>query len=205
VTQLVMATANPDKAAEIAAILEPAGLVLLPRPSWVPPVEETGLTLEENALLKGRALVSATGSPSIADDTGLEVVALDGAPGVRSARFASEEATYEENVALLVSRMEGVPDRRARFRTVAAAVFPDGSEVAAEGTVEGTIGTSPRGEGGFGYDPVFIPDEGNGRSFAEMTTAEKNACSHRARAFAALVTLLKARLDGSGEPRWASG
>jgi XTP/dITP diphosphohydrolase len=198
-----MATANPDKAAEIATILEPAGLALLPRPSWVPPVEEIGLTLEENALLKGRALVAATGSPSIADDTGLEVLALNGAPGVRSARFAGEEATYEENVALLVSRMEGASDRRARFRTVAAAVFPDGSEVAAEGTVEGTIGTSPRGKGGFGYDPVFIPDEGDGRSFAEMTPAEKNACSHRARAFAALVTLLNARLTGSGGPRCA--
>jgi XTP/dITP diphosphohydrolase len=205
VRQLVIATANPDKAAEITAILEPAGLALVPRPSWVPAVEEIGLTLEENALLKGRALVAATGSPSIADDTGLEVVALDGAPGVRSARFAGEEATYEENVALLVSRMEGVRDRRARFRTVAAAVFPDGSEVAAEGTVEGTIATSPRGEGGFGYDPVFIPDEGDGRSFAEMTAAEKNACSHRARAFAALVTLLEARLEGSGGPRSAPG
>ncbi|MBO0713371.1 MAG: RdgB/HAM1 family non-canonical purine NTP pyrophosphatase [Acidimicrobiales bacterium] len=193
VTSLVLATANPDKAAEMAAILEPAGVSLVPRPPWVPPVEETGSTLEENALLKARALVAATGSPSVADDTGLEVVALDGAPGVQSARFAGEDATYEDNVALLLSRLEGVPDRRARFRTVAVAAFPDGSAVVAEGMVEGAIGTTRQGSGGFGYDPVFVPTGGGGRSFAEMTPAEKNARSHRARAFSSLVALLKAR------------
>lgn len=198
-TRLVLATANPDKAVEIAAILEPAGLTLLPRPSWVPEVEEVGRTLEENALVKARALLVATGSPAIADDTGLEVMALDGDPGVRSARFAGEDATYEDNVALLLCRLEGAADRRARFRTVAVAAFPDGSELVAEGTVEGAIASSPRGEGGFGYDPVFIPRDGDGRSFAEMTATEKNAGSHRAHAFAALVVLLQARREVPGD------
>lgn len=201
VTSLVLATANPDKAAEITAILEPAGLALVPRPAWVAPVEETGTTLEENARLKARALASATGAPSVADDTGLEVVALSGAPGVQSARFAGEEATYEDNVALLLSRLEGAADRRARFRTVAVATFPDGSELIAEGIVEGTISRTPRGVGGFGYDPVFVPTDGDGRSFAEMTAAEKNARSHRARAFSSLRSLLEARREGPGRPR----
>jgi XTP/dITP diphosphohydrolase len=199
VTRLVLATANPDKAVEIAAILELAGVTLLPRPAWVPEVEETGRTLEENALLKARALLVATGSPSIADDTGLEVVALGGDPGVRSARFAGEDATYEDNVALLLSRLEGAADRRARFRTVAVAAFPDGSELVAEGTVEGTIATSARGEGGFGYDPVFVPSEGDGRSYAEMMATEKNAGSHRGHAFVALLALLEARQEISGD------
>jgi XTP/dITP diphosphohydrolase len=200
VTSLVLATANPDKAAEIAAILEPAGLALFPRPLWVAPVEETGRTLEENALLKARALTVATGSPSVADDTGLEVLALDGAPGVQSARFAGEDATYADNVSLLLSRLEGVPDRRARFRTVAVAAFPDGSELIAEGMVEGAITTARRGTGGFGYDPVFVPTDGDGRSYAEMTPEEKNARSHRARAFSCLVDLLKARPATPGHP-----
>lgn len=189
--RLVAATANPDKAAEIAAILEGMGVVLLPRPPWISSVEETGSTLEENALLKARAVVAATGSPSVADDTGLEVVALGGAPGVHTARFAGEGATYRSNVAMLLSRLKGVSDRRARFHTVAVAAFPDGSEVVAEGTVEGAIAIDRRGQGGFGYDPVFVPLEGDGRTFAEMTPEEKNACSHRARAFSRLAALLK--------------
>lgn len=201
VTSLVLATANPDKAAEMAAILEPAGLSLVPRPPWVAPVEETGTTLEENALLKARALTAATGSPSVADDTGLEVAALGGAPGVESARYAGEDATYEDNVTLLLSRLEGVTDRRARFRTVAVAAFPDGSELVAEGMVEGAISPARRGAGGFGYDPVFVPTDGDGRSYAEMTPSEKNARSHRARAFSSLVDLLKARRAEPGRLR----
>lgn len=182
--RLVLASASPDKAAEIAAIL--TGHEVLPRPVDVPDVEETGTTLEENARLKAVALVSATGEAAVADDTGLEVVALGGAPGVYSARYAGEDATYADNVAKLLAALSGVDDRRARFRTVALARFPDGREVIAEGVVSGTIAVAARGEAGFGYDPLFVPDGGDGRTFAEMTSVEKHAVSHRGRAFRAL-------------------
>jgi len=155
-----------------------------------------GESLEDNARLKARAVLEATGSAAIADDTGLEVVALGGAPGVRSARFAGERATYADNVAKLLSCLEGVEDRRACFRTVALAVLADGTELVAEGRVEGTIATEPRGEGGFGYDPVFVPLEGGGLSFAEMPLADKNRISHRGRAFRALAGLIRARTGG---------
>ena len=188
--RFVLATANPDKAREISDIL--SSFQLLPRPTSVPEIEETGATLSENALLKARALVTATGVAAVADDTGLEVYALDGAPGLYSARFAGERATYSDNVARLLRDLDGVsPDRRgARFRTVAVAVWPDGREEVAEGKVDGSIALSPRGRGGFGYDPVFIPTEGDGRTFAEMTADEKHAISHRARAFISLATRL---------------
>lgn len=188
--RFVLASANPDKAREIAAIL--AGHDLVPRPAEVPDVEETGETLEENARLKAVALVEATGEAAVADDTGLEVTALDGAPGVYSARFAGEHATYADNVDKLVRSLEGVDDRRARFRTVALARFPDGREVVAEGVVDGLIAVEARGAGGFGYDPLFVPDEGDGRTFAEMTSEEKHAISHRGRAFRALDARLGA-------------
>jgi len=188
--RIVLATANPDKAREIEELLD--GFELVPRPASLPDVEETGATLVENALLKAHAVCDATGEPAVADDTGLEVDALDGAPGVFSARFAGPAATYDENVAKLLAALDGVPEdaRRARFRTVAAARFPDGREVVAEGAVEGTIADARRGRGGFGYDPVFVPDDGDGRTFAEMTLAEKQAVSHRARAFSALAKAL---------------
>ncbi|HEX2038390.1 MAG TPA: RdgB/HAM1 family non-canonical purine NTP pyrophosphatase [Acidimicrobiales bacterium] len=186
--RLVLASANPDKAREIAALLD--GFDVLPRPADVPDVEETGSTLLENARLKARALVEATGEAAVADDTGLEVAALDGAPGVYSARYAGEGATCDDNVAKLLDALRGSTDRRARFRTVALALFPDGREVAAEGVVDGTIAEARRGEGGFGYDPVFVPDDGDGRTFAELSPDEKNAISHRGRAFRALAALL---------------
>lgn len=186
--KLVLASANPDKAEEIAALLD--GFEILPRPSWVGEVEETGETLEENALLKARAIVAATGEAAVADDTGLEVDALGGAPGVHSARYAGPGATYADNVAALVAALEGRPDRSARFRTVAVACFPDGREVLAEGTVDGTIATRPRGDAGFGYDPLFVAKGCGGRTFAEMTADEKNVVSHRGRAFRALASLL---------------
>jgi XTP/dITP diphosphohydrolase len=185
----VLASANPDKAAEIAEILG-SSVVLLPRPADVPDVEETGSTLEENALLKAHALVEATGRHAIADDTGLEVDALGGAPGVYSARYAGEGATYADNVAKLVSSLKDEVDRRARFRTVACAVRTDGTEVVVDGSIGGQIADHPRGTGGFGYDSVFIPDDGDGRTFAEMTPAEKHAISHRGRAFRALARSL---------------
>ncbi len=126
----------------------------------------------------------------MADDTGLEVTSLDGAPGVLSARFAGPGATYADNVAALLRALGPAQDRSARFRTVAIACFPDGREVMAEGTVEGVITLEPRGEGGFGYDPVFVPDGCGGRTFAEMTMQEKNSVSHRGRALRALAVKL---------------
>ena len=193
--KLVLATANPDKAREITEVLRDAGLTieLLPRPDDVDEVDETGDTLEANARLKAVALCDATGLAALADDTGLEVDALGGAPGVRSARFAGDDVTYADNVNKLLDVLREVPlaDRTARFATVAIARFPDGREIAAIGTVEGTIATDPRGAGGFGYDPVFSPVEGDGRTFAEMSAAEKHAVSHRGRAFRTLADGLR--------------
>jgi XTP/dITP diphosphohydrolase len=202
VTTFVLATANPDKAAEIRDVLAAARapIVLEPRDPSIPEVEENGTTLEENARLKAGAICAATGAPAIAEDTGLEVDALDGAPGVRSARFAGESASYADNCALLLRRLEDVePSRRvARFTTVAIACWPDGREVAAIGTVEGCIASAPRGAGGFGYDPVFVPDEGDGRTFAEMSAEEKHELSHRGRAFRTLADGLRI-LDAVGD------
>jgi XTP/dITP diphosphohydrolase len=192
--RIVLATANPDKAAEIAAILAAAapGLELVPRPAEVDEVEETGDTLADNARLKAAALVAATGLPALADDTGLLVDALDGAPGVHSARWAGPGATSADNVELLLRKLEGVPDgrRTARFATVAVLRWPDGRELVRDGLVEGTITASPRGDRGFGYDPVFAPDEGGGATFAEMEPQAKHALSHRGRAFRALAQAL---------------
>lgn len=192
----VLATANPDKAREIAEIVGD-DIELIPRPPDVPDVDETGETLLDNARLKARALASATGRPALADDTGLEVDALGGAPGVRSARYAGEPSDPVANVAKLLAALvgKGSPDaRRARFRTVAVAAWPGGTEVVAEGTVEGWIAPEPRGDGGFGYDPVFVPDEGVGATFGEMSADEKHAMSHRGRAFRDLAE----RLAGGG-------
>ena len=193
--RLVLASANPDKAAEIAAILRRAvpGLDLAPRPADLADVDETGTTLLENARLKAAAVAAATGEAAVADDTGLVVDALGGAPGVWSARYAGEGATYTDNVAKLLRELAGVddPDRRtARFETVALVRWPDGREVAATGAVQGLIAMDARGAGGFGYDPVFVPTEGDGRTFAELSADEKHALSHRGRAFRALAAEL---------------
>ncbi len=196
--RLVLATANPDKAAELQAILkeELDDLIeLVGRPRGVGEVEETGESLEDNARLKAVAIVAATGEAAVADDTGLEVAALGGAPGIWSARFAGEEATYADNVAKLLALLEGKVDRRACFRTVVVCRFPDGKEITGEGVVEGEIVTAPRGLGGFGYDPVFAPEGGGGRTFAEMNPAEKHGLSHRGRA----LRLFAARLKTSEE------
>jgi XTP/dITP diphosphohydrolase len=193
--RLVVASANPDKVAEIAAILEPAGVELEPRPESVPDVVEDADTLEGNARLKAVAIADAVDAAAVADDTGLEVDALDGAPGVWSARFAGEDATYADNVTKLLAELQRVgalaPDRRrARFRTVALVRWPDGSELAVDGVVEGHIAPEASGDRGFGYDPVFVPDDPGDRTFAEMTPAEKHAVSHRGRAFRALARAL---------------
>ncbi|MGD1011089.1 MAG: RdgB/HAM1 family non-canonical purine NTP pyrophosphatase [Acidimicrobiales bacterium] len=190
----MLATANLEKAAELRTILdaELGGFMeLVPRPSGIEAVEETGESLEDNARLKAVALVLATGEAAVADDTGLEVAALGGAPGVRSARFAGEGASYEDNVAKLLTVLAGETDRRARFRTVVICRFPDGREIVADGVAEGEIASTPRGAGGFGYDPVFIPDGGGGLTFAEMNQAEKNRISHRGLALLSFVAQLK--------------
>ena len=191
IERLVLASANPDKAAEIEAIIGAAlpGVTLVARPVSVPDVVEDGETLLDNARLKAVAVADATGEPALADDTGLEVDALDGAPGVFSARYAGAKATYAANVAKLLDALSGADNRRARFRTVAVVRWPDGREVVGEGFVTGRIASSPRGEGGFGYDPVFVPD-GFDRSYAELSAAEKNAMSHRSRALSALASQL---------------
>jgi XTP/dITP diphosphohydrolase len=190
--QLVCASANPDKVAEIQRLLD--GMVdLLPRPSHVPDVVEDAGSLLGNARLKAAALCAATGMPAVADDTGLEVDALDGAPGVDAAHYAGEGCTYAENRSKLLSEMAGVSDRRAAFKTVAIVVWPDGSELHVEGVCPGVITTVERGEIGFGYDSVFQPDEGGGATFAEMGVEAKNAISHRGRAFRALLDALAQR------------
>ena len=184
----VSATGNPDKLREIVAILGDE-IELLPRPEGLAEPEENAATLEGNARIKAVCVAEASGLPAIADDTGLEVDALEGEPGVRSARFAGENATYEDNVGLLLERLQGVAAtaRTARFRTIALARWPDGRQVIAEGVVEGIIAITPRGNNGFGYDPVFIPSDNPDRTLAEMTNKEKNAISARGRAFRQLL------------------
>lgn len=193
--RLVVATANLDKAREIRAVLEHAGAAveLVPRPDDVPEVEETGLTLIENARLKAVALRDATGLAALADDTGLEVDALGGAPGVWSARYAGEDATYADNVAKLLREVDSVrrASRTARFRTAVVLATPDGEELVAEGVVEGVIVAEPRGTGGFGYDSVFAPAGAGGRTFAELEPDHKHALSHRGRALRALAARLR--------------
>ncbi|MCB0962373.1 MAG: hypothetical protein KDA98_03590, partial [Acidimicrobiales bacterium] len=167
--QVVLASANPKKAAEIRAILGDH-VDLVPRPADVPEVVEDAPDFEGNARLKALALAAATGLAALADDSGLEVDALGGAPGVRSARYASapgDEGNADDaaNVAKLLAELADRPevaDRTARFRAVVVLRWPDGREVVASGAVEGTIADAPRGEGGFGYDPVFVPDDGDG-------------------------------------------
>ena len=190
--ELVCASANPDKVAEMAAVL--AGeVVLLPRPEGMGEVVEDADSLMGNAVLKARAVCEFAGAAALADDTGLEVDALAGAPGVHSARFAGPDASYADNLARLLAELSDVPapQRTARFRTVAVAHFPDGTALAAEGVVEGVITAGPRGTGGFGYDAVFAPSEGDGRTFAELSPAAKHAISHRGRALRALLQLLR--------------
>jgi XTP/dITP diphosphohydrolase len=202
VTRFVLATANPDKAREIVTLLAQAApsIDLEGRPADVPDVEEVGDTLEDNARMKAVALCAATDLPAIADDTGLHVDALGGAPGVHTARYAGTDATYADNVAKLLDDLATLPPERrtARFATVAIARWPDGLEVAALGEVEGTIATGARGEHGFGYDPVFVPVEGDGRTFAEMSEHEKHALSHRARAFGTLAQGLRVIQETEG-------
>lgn len=200
-SKLVLATANPNKVKEMRDILSGLGIDVLTLADFPPmdEVDETGDTLEANALLKADAVYRHTGLPSLADDTGLEVDALGGRPGVYSARYAGPNASYEDNVAKLLGELKGVADadRTARFRTVMALRLSDTEHLFADGVAEGRIIGERRGADGFGYDPVFLPSDGDGRTFAEMAPAEKNAISHRARALIAIVDKIR-EISGSG-------
>ena len=190
--QVVMPSANPDKVAEIALLMHDV-FDILPRPAEIPDVVEDADTLEGNARLKAVAISDATSMPAIADDTGLEIDHLDGAPGVHTARFAGENATYADNVAKTLAVLRGVPEaeRTARFRTVALLRYPDGSELLSHGVVEGRISLHIAGDSGFGYDPIFIPNETRNLTFAQMDPITKQAISHRGRAFRGLRSLLQ--------------
>jgi XTP/dITP diphosphohydrolase len=194
---VVLATRNPGKIDELRRILEPAGFSILGLDAFaeVPEVEETGASFLENALWKARAAARATGLLALADDSGLEVDALAGAPGVRSARYAGEPRSDARNNEKLLDALEGVrsEERTAAFRCVAAAALPDGRGVWGEGRWAGRIALAPRGSGGFGYDPLFV-DGGTGRTSAELGPAEKDAISHRGQAFRALAARLRAFL-----------
>ncbi len=191
--KLVLATRNPHKAAELSRMLADLEIELVSACDFpdVPEVVEDGATLEANAILKAVALSEATGLPALADDTGLEVEALGGAPGVLSARFAGPDVTYEDNNRKLLDELRGIPRpaRRAAFRCVVALAVPGTEVVTAEGRTEGTILEEPRGCQGFGYDPLFLPD-GHGRTYAEMAQDEKNAVSHRGKAVRAARELV---------------
>lgn len=185
---LVIATRNRHKVSEIRAILFDLGVVLLSSSDLpgVPEVEEDGATLEENAAKKAESAAAATGLPAFADDTGLSVEALDGAPGVLSARYAGAWATDDDNNRKLLRELEGVPpsDRGATFRAVVALSVPGRATRTVEGRTHGVVLEVARGCGGFGYDPLFVPD-GQEKTYAEMSPSEKNAVSHRGKAMRA--------------------
>ncbi len=197
-SRLVVASHNRAKAMEIAAILRAKGLdiqvVSLAEFPWITLPEETGLTFAENAVTKARHAAAATGLPAVADDSGLEVDALGGEPGVLSARYAGAGASDEDRYRKVLALLKDIPDARltARFRCAAAFARPDGETLLAEGTVQGRIAREPEGSGGFGYDPIFIAD-GETRTMAQLSPEEKHAISHRGRAFRALARMIRER------------
>jgi XTP/dITP diphosphohydrolase len=190
---LVLSTRNPHKVREFAGLLEGLDVVALPDDVELPP--ETGETFADNALGKARAAAAATGGPAIADDSGITAAALGGAPGVRSARFAGEDATDEENLALLLRSAPA----GSEVAYVCAIAYVDGdAERVFEGHCTGTLAAAPRGSGGFGYDPAFVPDDvSGGRTMAELSPAEKDAISHRGRAARELLAWLAERWAGT--------
>lgn len=179
--RVLFATGNPHKVDEVAHILGPAWSV----ESRDPDVVETGTTFEANALLKAAAVAEVTANMAMADDSGIEIDFLDGRPGIHSARWTEEE-DWIPKVLRELADASG-PERSARYVAAAAAVWPDGRQAVVRGTVEGRVADAPRSSGGFGYDPIFVPDEADGRTFAEMPAEEKHALSHRGRAFRALL------------------
>ena len=196
--RIVCASANPHKVEELARLL-PSWVDLVARPSDIGDIDEDAPTLEGNAIIKAVEIANHASEWAIADDTGLEVEALNGVPGVRSARFAGEHATDAENRALLLAKLDGSTNRSARFRTVVALVSSKGDIHFVGGECAGTIAESERGDGGFGYDSLFIPADGDGRTFTEMNGPEKDAVSHRGRALAQVPELL-ARIFGLPTP-----
>lgn len=196
--EIVIASSNRAKIGEIVEIFSALDVTLLTKDdvgAWPDDIEESEVTYLENALIKGRAICETTGLPALADDSGIEVDALDGAPGVHSARFAGPEAEDEANNRKLAGLLATTPrdKRSARYVCVAVVVFPDGEEIAAFGTCEGVIAEEPRGEGGFGYDPWFVPFGGS-RTMAELTPAEKHSISHRGKALRELAEKLQRHL-----------
>jgi XTP/dITP diphosphohydrolase len=195
--KLVLATHNRHKCEELRQILRAElgnSIELLTLDDIHPPIgdiEETGTTLEENALIKARTVHAITKLPTVADDTGLEVAALNGAPGVYSARYSGEGATYASNVSKLLHAMQGKDDRSAKFSTVISYIDEKIDAHLFRGEIEGTIATEPHGTNGFGYDPIFVPQEGKNQTYAEMTDEEKNAISHRGRALRKFVQYLR--------------
>jgi len=196
---VVVASKNSDKIQEVEAVLASLDppIEVLRGFDW-PDIEETEDTLEGNALLKASAVAATTGVAAVADDTGLEVDALGGAPGVHSARYAGPDADYDDNVRKLLTDLEQVEDRTARFRTAIAFVEPGEEPVVVEGVLEGEIARTPRGDNGFGYDPVFLVGD---RTYAEMSNEEKNEISHRALAIRALADALDESRVASRESR----
>ncbi|GGW29955.1 RdgB/HAM1 family non-canonical purine NTP pyrophosphatase [Streptomyces xantholiticus] len=195
-TRLILATRNAGKITELRAVLADAGLThdLVGADAYpeVPDVKETGVTFAENALLKAHALAKATGLPAVADDSGLCVDVLGGAPGIFSARWAGRHGDDQANLELLLAQLRDIdtPHRGAHFACAAALALPDGTERVVEGRLAGTLRRSPHGTNGFGYDPILQPD-GESRTCAELTPEEKNAISHRGKAFRALVPVVK--------------
>jgi XTP/dITP diphosphohydrolase len=196
--ELVLATRNPHKLREFQPLLEPHRIVPLPPEVELPP--ETGETFAENAATKARVAAEATGLAAVADDSGIAAAGLGGRPGVRSARYAGEDATDEENLAKLLREVPD-SDRRVAYVCAIAYAEPGGEQHVVEARCEGVLATEPRGEGGFGYDPAFVPtDRDDGRTMAELTPAEKDAISHRGRAARAFLEWLDER-GGTGERR----
>lgn len=194
--KIVFATHNAHKVSECKQIANGnLQIVSLSEIGYTKEIEETGTTLEENALIKARTIYESLGENCFADDTGLEVDALDGRPGVYSARYAGENATYHDNVIKLLKELEEHEQRSARFRTVVALIL-DGEEFLFSGEVEGSIINYCAGEGGFGYDPVFVP-QGETLTFAQMSAEAKNMISHRGRAFQKLFAYLNSRYSAS--------
>ncbi len=193
---VVLATRNEGKIKELARILGSVPLVGLDEFPGAPEVAETGATFEENALLKARAIATFTGQPSVADDSGLCVDALNGMPGIFSARWSGTHGDDQANLDLLLAQISDVPDERrgANFTCAAALVYPDGTSQVVLGEVTGQLIRTPRGSGGFGYDPIFVPD-GYDVTTAEMTADEKDAISHRGKAFRALAPFITGSVD----------
>ncbi len=205
---LLLGTRNAGKIRELRNLLSdlPGVSLLTIHDQPFTEVAETGTTFEENALLKARAICAETGLPVLAEDAGLEVIALNGAPGVYSARYSGVPVDYARNNILLLTNLAGIDDRRARFVDVAVLRFPDGREYVRTGVLTGKIATAPRGKNGFGYDPLFIPN-GYDKTLAEMGTDAKNRISHRAHAIAAIKEILTSILaeGGFSEDRGATG